>query len=198
MKLPASFFGLKMSSQFIGHFSFPLSWNSLHALVSYWRSMRITYCKDVFGLPQWLSSKESACNSGNSGDVGLISGSGRSFEGGHANSLQYFGLDSLMDRGACLVTGYQLQVTGYLSIGLWRVRHNWSDCACTHAHKDIVGNVLLKSFQSPACKAPQDQCSWSRNFLRCISLKAERNHIWGVWPLVLATRKHRVKYSQLQ
>ena len=68
--------------------------------------MRITYCKDVFGLPQWLSSKESACNSGNSGDVGLIPGSGRSLGGGHGNSLQYFDLENLMDKGACLVTDY--------------------------------------------------------------------------------------------
>ena len=30
------------------------------------------------GLPQWLSSKESACSAGAAGDVGLIPGSGRS------------------------------------------------------------------------------------------------------------------------
>ena len=31
-----------------------------------------------YGLPQWLSGKESACNAGNPGDVGLIPGLGRS------------------------------------------------------------------------------------------------------------------------
>ena len=32
----------------------------------------------IFGLSQWLSGKESACNAGNAGDAGLIPGLGRS------------------------------------------------------------------------------------------------------------------------
>ena len=36
-----------------------------------------------------LSSNESACNSGDTGDEGLISGLGRSPEGGNVNPLQY-------------------------------------------------------------------------------------------------------------
>ena len=32
----------------------------------------------IFGLSQWLSGKESACNAGNTGDAGLIPGLGRS------------------------------------------------------------------------------------------------------------------------
>ena len=35
------------------------------------------------GLPQWLSGKESACNVGDTGDLGLISELGRSPGGGH-------------------------------------------------------------------------------------------------------------------
>ena len=34
-------------------------------------------------------NKESACNAGDSGDVGLIPGSGRSPSGGHGNPFQY-------------------------------------------------------------------------------------------------------------
>ena len=34
------------------------------------------------GLPQWLSVRETACNAGTAGDVGLIPGSGRSPGGG--------------------------------------------------------------------------------------------------------------------
>ena len=52
------------------------------------------------GLPQWLSSKESACNAGATGDMGSILGSGRSLGGGHGNPLQYSCLESPMDRGA--------------------------------------------------------------------------------------------------
>lgn len=83
-----------------------------------------------------------------------------------------------------------LQVTCNLQVIVHRCEesgHDWSNCACTHT-QGHWGNVLLRSYQRPAHKTPQDQCSWSRNFLRCISLKAGRNHIWGVLPLVLATR----------
>ena len=52
------------------------------------------------GLPQWLTGKESACNAGATGDVGLIPGSGRSLGGGHGNPLQYSCLENPMDRGA--------------------------------------------------------------------------------------------------
>ena len=38
------------------------------------------------GFPQWLSSKESACNAG---DTGSIPRSGRSLGGGNGNPLQY-------------------------------------------------------------------------------------------------------------
>ena len=34
--------------------------------------------KNLLGLPWWLSGKESVCNTGTSGDAGLISGLGRS------------------------------------------------------------------------------------------------------------------------
>ena len=42
-----------------------------------------------YGLPPWLSSKESACNAGDIGDTGLIPGLGRSPGGGNGNPLQY-------------------------------------------------------------------------------------------------------------
>ena len=53
-----------------------------------------------FGLPQWLSSKESACNAGATGDVSSIPASGRSPGEGHGNPLQYSCLENPMDRGA--------------------------------------------------------------------------------------------------
>ena len=36
------------------------------------------------GLPQWLSSKESSCNTGDAGDAGSIPGSGNPLEEGMA------------------------------------------------------------------------------------------------------------------
>ena len=52
------------------------------------------------GLPQWLSSKESAYNVGAAGDMSLIPVSGRSPGRGHSNRLQYSCLENPMDRGA--------------------------------------------------------------------------------------------------
>jgi len=36
-------------------------------------------------LPQWLSGKESTCNAGATGEVGLIPGLGGSSGGGHSS-----------------------------------------------------------------------------------------------------------------
>ena len=55
------------------------------------------------GLPQELRGKESACNAGATGGMGLIPGSVRS-GGGHGNPLQYSCLENSMDRGAWQVT----------------------------------------------------------------------------------------------
>ena len=52
--------------------------------------------KPLQGLPQWLDSKESTCNAG---DSGLILGQGRAPEGGHGNPLQYSCQENPMDRG---------------------------------------------------------------------------------------------------
>ena len=52
------------------------------------------------GLPWWLSSKESACNSGAAGDTGTIPGLGRSPGGKHGNPLRYSCLENCVDRGA--------------------------------------------------------------------------------------------------
>ena len=52
------------------------------------------------GFPQWRSGEESACNAGDTADVTLISGSGRSMAGGNGNPLHYACLENPMDRGA--------------------------------------------------------------------------------------------------
>ena len=55
----------------------------------------------INGLPRWLGGKESACDTG---DTGLIPGSGRSPEGRNGNPLQYSCLENSMDRGAWWAT----------------------------------------------------------------------------------------------
>ena len=52
------------------------------------------------GLPWWLSSKEPACNVGDTaGAMSSIPGSGRSPEEGNGNPLQYSCLENPLDRG---------------------------------------------------------------------------------------------------
>ena len=59
-------------------------------------------------FPSWLSRKESICNAGDTGDAGLVPGSGRSPGGGHGNPLQYPCLENPMDRGAWRATVHRV------------------------------------------------------------------------------------------
>ena len=59
-------------------------------------------------LPQWLSSKESTCNAGDTGDMSLIPVVGRPFGGGKDNPLQYSHLGNPMDRGTWKATVHQV------------------------------------------------------------------------------------------
>ena len=52
------------------------------------------------GLPQWPSSKESACNTGDTEEEGLTPGLGKSPGGENGNALQYSCLENPMERGA--------------------------------------------------------------------------------------------------
>ena len=56
------------------------------------------------GFPSGSVDKESACNAGDTGDVGLIPGSGRSPGEGNGNPLQYSYLENPMGRGAWQAT----------------------------------------------------------------------------------------------
>ena len=58
----------------------------------------------IIGLPQWLNSKESACNAGDSGDKGLSPGLGRSPGKGSGSPLQYSFLENSMDKRAWWAT----------------------------------------------------------------------------------------------
>ena len=74
----------------------------------------LTYLK-YKGLPWWLSHKESACNSGDAGDLGSIAGLGRSPGGEHGNPHQYFCLENPMDGGAWQATAHRLHSIAFRS-----------------------------------------------------------------------------------
>ena len=68
-------------------------------------------------LPQWLSSKESACNGGASGDTSLNLGWGKPPERGQGNPLQC----------SCLENSMTEEPGGLQSRGSQRIKHDWSE-----------------------------------------------------------------------
>ena len=81
-----------------------------------------------YGLPQWLSGKESVCSAGGTGNLGLVPGSGRSPEEGNGNPLQYSCLQSPRD-GAPGTSQF---------IRLQRIGYEWSDWAQTESHNEYL------------------------------------------------------------
>ena len=61
-------------------------------------------CMYVYGLPRWLSGKESTANAEDVRDLGSIPVLGRSLGGGNGNPPQYSCLENSMDRGAWQAT----------------------------------------------------------------------------------------------
>ena len=64
--------------------------------MSFPKSFSISFSLDyrIYGLPCWLSGKESACEVGATGDMGWIPGLGRSPGGGPGNPLQFCCLEN--------------------------------------------------------------------------------------------------------
>ena len=82
-----------------------------------------SFLKHSFSKPSWKSwgfpggsdGKESTCNAGDTGDLGLIPESGRSPGGGNGSPFQYSCLGNLIDRGDWWATVHGITV-----------RENWS------------------------------------------------------------------------
>ena len=85
-----------------------------------------------WGLPWWLSGKESTCNAG---DTGSVPGLGRSTGRRHGNPLHY----------SCLEIPWTEEPGWLQSIGWQRVGHDWSD----EAHTPSLWVVLQVDCQSP-------------------------------------------------
>ena len=84
-------------------------------------------------FPGGLVVKICPASAGDTRDLGLISGSGRSTGGGYGNLLQYSWLENPMDWGTWWATGLQ------------RVGHNWSDLA----HMHIQASLKLEKALTP-------------------------------------------------
>ena len=112
---------------------FPCLWKGAHTLDRTYKAgfeaCGVTYSQ-VALVVKSLPAKE-----GDIRDAGSIPGSGRCPGGGHGNPLQYSCLKNPMDRGA------------WWSIGLRRVRHDWSDLA-------YMGDILASDLRYPASVSP--------------------------------------------
>ena len=100
--------------------------------------------KQHMGVPQWLRSKESICNSGAAKDPGSILGSGRSLEEGMAthSSILAWRIPWTEESG-------RLQ-----SIELQRIAHDGSNLACRHASSTWV-LPWWRSGKESACQCKQ-------------------------------------------
>ena len=87
----------------------------------------------MWGLPQWLSSKESACNAE---DTGSIPGWGRSPGGGHGNPLPYSCLENPMDRGAWWATVHRVTKS--------QTQLKWLSPSWVMVFEDTAGNWEIK------------------------------------------------------
>ena len=81
------------------------------------------------GLPWWLSSKESACNAGNAGDMGLIPGLGRSIEEAMATHSSILAWE----------IPWTEELSRLQSMGSQRVRHDW-------AHTHTILHCLYRPY----------------------------------------------------
>ena len=85
---------------------------SLLCINQRWSRVYLRLTQEGKGFPCGSDGKESACNAG---DLGSISGSGRSPGEGNGNPLQYSHLENFIDREACWLQ----------SMGSQRVGHDW-------------------------------------------------------------------------
>ena len=90
------------------------------------------------GFPGSSAGKESTCSAGDTRDLGLIPGLGRSPEAGNGNPPQYSCLKNPMDRGA-----WQATVHGVAELDMTEQRSMHASCVPGTAHWLICATHLI-------------------------------------------------------
>ena len=117
----------------------------------------------IYGLPCWLSSKESACSAGELGDGDSISGLVRSCGGGRGNPRQYSRLENPTARGA-----WQATVYGVAKIGHdWATELTWSNWI--HTYQWYVFHL------DDTAMGSQNVLNWVLEIREMVSLALEGN-----------------------
>ena len=83
--------------------------------------MKLLHEYILMGFSGGARGKRPTASAGDTRDLGLIPGLGRSSGGGHGNALQY----------SCLQIPQTEEPGGPQSMGLQRIGHDQSDLACT-------------------------------------------------------------------
>ena len=110
----------------------------MESMIIFPKPLKNKRTKAELELPQWLSSKESACSSGAAGDTGSIRGSGRSPGGGNGNLLQYSCLENPMDGRAWPAT----------ALGVMKSQTRLKRLS-TYTHKaEFAGFTVKKDFRT--------------------------------------------------
>ena len=99
--------------------------------LNHWATREVPGVLKYLWLHQRFSSKEFAYNARDTGDAGSIPESGRSPRGGNGNPLQYYCLESPVDRGAWRAPVHE---------GPQRAGHDW---ACMHLGCTEIELVFL-------------------------------------------------------
>ena len=104
------------------------------------------------GLPQWLSSKESACSAGFPGDTASIPGLEGSPGGGHGSPPRYACLENPMERGVWQATVHRVAKS-----------QTWLKQLCTlHTHTLVAQLVKNLQFGRPGFDPWIAKISWRR------------------------------------
>ena len=132
--------------------------------------MDMTLCIKGFRLPQWLSSKESACWA--AGDAVSVPGSGRSPGGEYGNPLQCSFLESPIDRGVWWAavqrvtksrTWLKQPMTMHIKGLIWQIHLGpWEEVIWRRWH-------LVDWHTGPACTSPSPlslECAFCPSFLQ--------------------------------
>ena len=133
---------------------------------------------DYFGLPWWLSSKDSACSAGALGDVGLIPGLGGSPGGRRDNPLQYPCLENPTNKGAWCAESDMTEVTEHACMEYFEphLKHHrrvcgvyagyvWGMCQQPPGWESIAPIVLNSMCVVPilVLQSRSGRCSWSNS-----------------------------------